>query len=85
MVIHGTICADSSQIDIREGTFLRCDPHTSVYIRGYCQRSEQFVNGYCEDVHAHNRYKRQGVTGSGRVGDFCSFNTDCLAVSGVDF
>lgn len=31
-------------------------------------------------IRFHLKFRRQGIAGSGRVGDFCSFNTDCLTV-----
>uniref|UniRef100_A0A183BTQ2 EB domain-containing protein n=1 Tax=Globodera pallida TaxID=36090 RepID=A0A183BTQ2_GLOPA len=70
----------TNKVDIRESAFLECVPsaksgqmHLEVK---HCARGHIFLDGQCK--HPQSRYKRQGVAGSGRVGDFCSFNTDCL-------
>ncbi|KAI1724653.1 kunitz/Bovine pancreatic trypsin inhibitor domain-containing protein [Ditylenchus destructor] len=66
----------ANQFDIHESSFLFCDPVAKKYAHKSCSSHEYFANGEC--VSSYNRYKRQGVAGSGRVGDHCSFNTDCL-------
>lgn len=48
-------------------------------MRKVCAPGEMFMNGVCTSIVI--RHRRQGVAGSGRVGDFCSFNTDCLTAS----
>uniref|UniRef100_A0A915DMK5 EB domain-containing protein n=1 Tax=Ditylenchus dipsaci TaxID=166011 RepID=A0A915DMK5_9BILA len=65
------------QIDIHETAFFICDFSKKVFVRKFCASNEFFINGECVNTHK-SRYKRQGVSGSGRVGDYCSFNTDCL-------
>ncbi|VDM45373.1 unnamed protein product [Toxocara canis] len=65
-----------SRVDIHEDAYLVCDPTKGRLVRKTCAHGELFVNGVCSNM--SKRYRRQGVAGSGRVGDFCSFNTDCL-------
>jgi hypothetical protein len=66
-----------SFIDIDESAYLLCDQQRLQRVD--CGHGRQFDGKYgCRSVTAR-RYKRQGVAGSGRVGDFCSFNTDCLS------
>lgn len=64
-------------MDIFESSFLACEQGS--WRRVDCRRDETFIQGACR--RPQTRYKRQGISGSGRVGDFCSFNTDCLTVS----
>ncbi|KAL3103012.1 hypothetical protein niasHT_026460 [Heterodera trifolii] len=71
----------TNKVDIRENAFLDCvssapkNDQMHLEVR-YCAIGQIFMDGRCK--HPQSRYKRQGVAGSGRVGDFCSFNTDCL-------
>ncbi|KAI6212235.1 hypothetical protein M3Y99_01843500 [Aphelenchoides fujianensis] len=66
----------TNRTDIHENAYLLCDAHQRVFVRRSCPSNELFIGGQCQSFRA--RYRRQGVSGSGRVGDFCSFNTDCL-------
>uniref|UniRef100_A0AC34QTC2 BPTI/Kunitz inhibitor domain-containing protein n=1 Tax=Panagrolaimus sp. JU765 TaxID=591449 RepID=A0AC34QTC2_9BILA len=66
----------TNQTDIHENAYLMCDVAKKQLVRKVCATNEHFSEGACRS--GNGRYKRQGVAGSGRVGDFCSFNTDCL-------
>ncbi|KAI6235899.1 hypothetical protein M3Y95_00100300 [Aphelenchoides besseyi] len=66
----------TNRTDIHENSYLLCDSQRQVFIRQACASNELFISGQCQSLRP--RYRRQGVSGSGRVGDFCSFNTDCL-------
>ncbi|VDK17861.1 unnamed protein product [Anisakis simplex] len=67
---------ETNQIDINENAYLVCDTRKTQLIRKLCSQGETFINGAC--AVPLKRYRRQGTAGSGRVGDSCSFNTDCL-------
>uniref|UniRef100_A0A914PIE8 Uncharacterized protein n=1 Tax=Panagrolaimus davidi TaxID=227884 RepID=A0A914PIE8_9BILA len=71
------------QTDIHENAYLVCDHAKRQLNRKVCGANEHFSDGECKS--GKGRYKRQGVAGSGRVGDFCSFNTDCLTVNFITF
>ncbi|EJW76946.1 hypothetical protein WUBG_12149, partial [Wuchereria bancrofti] len=45
-------------------------------IAKHCAPDEHFVNGTCLNIHQYR--KRREIAGSGRVGDYCSVNADCL-------
>ncbi|ETN70498.1 Kunitz/Bovine pancreatic trypsin inhibitor domain protein [Necator americanus] len=66
----------SNKADVYENAFLVCNILKNKLERKLCTHGEFFIDGKCRS--GHIRYKRQGIAGSGRVGDFCSFNTDCL-------
>lgn len=53
-----------------------CDTVKKQLTRKVCGNNEFFSDGHCQQ--GSGRYKRQGVSGSGRVGDFCSFNTGMI-------
>uniref|UniRef100_A0A914C9V7 BPTI/Kunitz inhibitor domain-containing protein n=1 Tax=Acrobeloides nanus TaxID=290746 RepID=A0A914C9V7_9BILA len=67
----------TNRTEIHESSFIICDLRKRIILRKSCASGQHFIDGACQSVR-HSRYKRQGVAGSGRVGDFCSFNTDCL-------
>ncbi|KAK6732185.1 hypothetical protein RB195_016518 [Necator americanus] len=66
----------TNKADVYENAFLVCNTLKNKLERKLCTHGEFFIDGKCRS--GHIRYKRQGIAGSGRVGDFCSFNTDCL-------
>lgn len=67
-----------SRISIHENSYLICDVKKNELIEKRCAQGEHFVNGTCLDI--FQRHKRQDVIVAGRVGDYCSFNADCLNV-----
>uniref|UniRef100_A0A913HEF1 BPTI/Kunitz inhibitor domain-containing protein n=1 Tax=Strongyloides stercoralis TaxID=6248 RepID=A0A913HEF1_STRER len=67
----------TNKINILDASYLECDSKKNVYVLKSCYRNEKFIGNKCQIL--KERKKRQGISGSGRVGDFCSFNTDCLA------
>uniref|UniRef100_A0A915CB21 BPTI/Kunitz inhibitor domain-containing protein n=4 Tax=Parascaris univalens TaxID=6257 RepID=A0A915CB21_PARUN len=76
-VQESLFCDDkTNRIDIYENVYLVCDLTKRQLVRKVCAPGETFMNGVCTSI--VTRHRRQGVSGSGRVGDFCSFNTDCL-------
>ncbi|VDM58994.1 unnamed protein product, partial [Angiostrongylus costaricensis] len=66
----------TNKIDVHENAFLACNLPKSKLEHKLCGYGQFFADGKCRSGNV--RYKRQGIAGSGRVGDFCSFNTDCL-------
>ncbi|CAI2349048.1 unnamed protein product [Caenorhabditis sp. 36 PRJEB53466] len=66
----------TNKTDMHENAFLICNLVKKEVERKICPKNQFFIDGKCRTGNV--RYKRQGVAGSGRVGDFCSFNTDCL-------
>ncbi|PAV76107.1 hypothetical protein WR25_21575 isoform B [Diploscapter pachys] len=66
----------TNKTDLHENAFLQCNLVKKEIERKLCGKGQFFIDGKCRTGNV--RYKRQGVAGSGRVGDFCSFNTDCL-------
>lgn len=62
---------------------MSCDTLNKKYKLHECPNNYLFNNNECQEARTtiKNRYKRHGVSGSGRVGDYCSFNTDCLMVN----
>uniref|UniRef100_A0A1I7XAX5 Kunitz/Bovine pancreatic trypsin inhibitor domain protein n=1 Tax=Heterorhabditis bacteriophora TaxID=37862 RepID=A0A1I7XAX5_HETBA len=66
----------NNKTDVHENSFLVCNLIKNKIERKMCGQAQFFIDGKCRSGNV--RYKRQGVAGSGRVGDFCSFNTDCL-------
>ncbi|KAK6039843.1 Kunitz/Bovine pancreatic trypsin inhibitor domain protein [Cooperia oncophora] len=66
----------TNKTDLHENAFLICNLLKNRIERKICGTGQYFIDGKCRNGHV--RYKRQGIAGSGRVGDFCSFNTDCL-------
>ncbi|KAK6102220.1 Kunitz/Bovine pancreatic trypsin inhibitor domain family protein [Brugia pahangi] len=65
-----------NRINIYENSYLFCDTRKNELIAKRCASDEHFVNGTCLNNHQHR--KRREVAGSGRVGDYCSVNADCL-------
>uniref|UniRef100_A0A915PL09 BPTI/Kunitz inhibitor domain-containing protein n=1 Tax=Setaria digitata TaxID=48799 RepID=A0A915PL09_9BILA len=65
-----------NRIDIYTNSYLYCDQNKNELIVKHCAPGEHFENGTCSAD--HQRYKREGVAGAGRVGDYCAFNSDCL-------
>ncbi|CAG9534594.1 unnamed protein product [Cercopithifilaria johnstoni] len=68
--------AANNRIGIHENSYLFCDTKKNELIEKHCAHGENFINGTCLDI--LQRRKRQGVVGIGHVGDYCSFNTNCL-------
>ncbi|CAJ0941855.1 unnamed protein product, partial [Mesorhabditis belari] len=66
----------TNKTDMQENAFLICNLIKKRVERKVCPKGEFFIDGRCRAQNV--RYRRQGIAGSGRVGDFCSFNTDCL-------
>ncbi|GMR42638.1 hypothetical protein PMAYCL1PPCAC_12833 [Pristionchus mayeri] len=75
-IIEAMFCDGNNQTDVMENYFLACDLDKKEYVKRRCSGSDLFIDGKCRAGHV--QYRRQGIAGSGRVGDFCSFNTDCL-------
>lgn len=75
--IESLFCdAKTNKTDTNEDEFLICNLLKKQIEAKKCPKGHTFIDGKCRTSAV--RYKRQGVAGSGRVGDFCSFNTDCL-------
>uniref|UniRef100_A0A1I8EWG0 BPTI/Kunitz inhibitor domain-containing protein n=1 Tax=Wuchereria bancrofti TaxID=6293 RepID=A0A1I8EWG0_WUCBA len=66
----------NNRINIYENSYLFCDTKKNELIAKHCAPDEHFVNGTCLNIHQYR--KRREIAGSGRVGDYCSVNADCL-------
>ncbi|KJH51380.1 Kunitz/Bovine pancreatic trypsin inhibitor domain protein [Dictyocaulus viviparus] len=66
----------TNKIDTYENAFLSCNIQDNKLERKLCNHGEIFIDGICRSGNV--RYKRQVDDCSGRVGDTCSLDTDCL-------
>uniref|UniRef100_A0A914CEW4 BPTI/Kunitz inhibitor domain-containing protein n=1 Tax=Acrobeloides nanus TaxID=290746 RepID=A0A914CEW4_9BILA len=73
-------CNANGAIEYNDGAYYICNAIRKLEVH-YCPKGMFFKPEIgCMDP-SKVQYHQAAVTGSGRVGDVCSFNTDCLSVS----